>query len=510
MTFTTHAEHFLTRIDRLNTPQAELALALYRDDELLTLVLQLAQLPEGAERVAISLGSRDGRADTLRTDTGPYVIVTRDGKFVTCLGEGMRPHAEHPVISRHKLEHLSGQVEALRSLFADARSGKRRRCDELIKRIAHVGHNITQSEFDDLAVLTPFLGHLYLVGMLRAQQAVDHTFSRLRCAKRLGKRLDPLLKEYWKNVWAMSHFMMLTGEDPRHAEQFLESKLQTCGLRPERALNLLFPSLPWQTGLLPIALRGFWLTAQMPKTFLKPFKTGFADVRRRDEVYTYGGSLTAIGHRHARYRAEVAKFMCSASTRSGGDELTRAVAEMYDLTFRMPEMFTALVRFDSQSLFDKLADECAPTPATKAYMLGLPDSVKLAMFLNLPIPTFQDEEGAARGFTHLPTIAKLQARDFYLPTRERDMLFKQGYSHGVGLAYANPRLALERMGQRDPVQAPVLPGRNESCACGSGRKFKRCCQGQPFAASALDLTRPALTQPTLTQPMHVEPLALSA
>lgn len=26
-----------------------------------------------------------------------------------------------------------------------------------------------------------------------------------------------------------------------------------------------------------------------------------------------------------------------------------------------------------------------------------------------------------------------------------------------------------------PVAAPALPGRNDPCSCGSGRKFKKCC-----------------------------------
>jgi len=32
-----------------------------------------------------------------------------------------------------------------------------------------------------------------------------------------------------------------------------------------------------------------------------------------------------------------------------------------------------------------------------------------------------------------------------------------------------------------PAVAPALPGRNDPCHCGSGRKFKKCC-GSPGAA----------------------------
>lgn len=27
----------------------------------------------------------------------------------------------------------------------------------------------------------------------------------------------------------------------------------------------------------------------------------------------------------------------------------------------------------------------------------------------------------------------------------------------------------------DPLQAKALPGRNDPCPCGSGKKFKKCC-----------------------------------
>ena len=32
--------------------------------------------------------------------------------------------------------------------------------------------------------------------------------------------------------------------------------------------------------------------------------------------------------------------------------------------------------------------------------------------------------------------------------------------------------------ERTPVAAPPKIGRNEVCPCGSGKKFKKCCEGQ--------------------------------
>lgn len=42
-----------------------------------------------------------------------------------------------------------------------------------------------------------------------------------------------------------------------------------------------------------------------------------------------------------------------------------------------------------------------------------------------------------------------------------------GHDHGGGGFY-----------NQIPVKAPVLPGRNDPCYCGSGKKFKKCCLNQ--------------------------------
>lgn len=129
---TNHAEHFLTRIDRLDTRQAELALGLYRDVPLVQFMLQKAQLPSGAVRVALSLAEGD---------CGPFVIVTREGRFVTCLGKGMQPHADQPLVRHHTIGRLGGQVDALRHLFEDSLTSKRTHCDALIRRVVRAGQS---------------------------------------------------------------------------------------------------------------------------------------------------------------------------------------------------------------------------------------------------------------------------------------------------------------------------------------------------------------------------------
>jgi len=77
-----HDVHFLERLERLSTPQTELALSLYQDPLLIRALLEQLRLPDGATRVALSLADEE---------RGPFVVVARDGHFVTCLGRGHVP-----------------------------------------------------------------------------------------------------------------------------------------------------------------------------------------------------------------------------------------------------------------------------------------------------------------------------------------------------------------------------------------------------------------------------------
>lgn len=459
---TTHAEHFLTRIDRLNTCQAEMALALYRDEELIAYVLNLADLPKGTSRVALSLSEGD---------KGPFVIVTRGGRFVTCLGEGMKLHDDQVLIGHHKLEQLSRQVERLRTMFAEARAGKRQRCDQLLVRIALAGNNITQAEFDDMLVLNPFVGHLQLTALLRALGVVEEIEREVQRAKRFGKHLDPLLREYWRFVWETVHLTMLMGEDHRFAQRVFDLVDRR---EPDGALLIrsLFIMPPYSSGLMPFALRGAWFAAQMPKAYLKLLKAGFTKGENVAEAKVYGLGLAAIGHRHQKYRSEVVKFFQSARSQWGETALGATAAALSKPFERPADFGAARLEAECDAVLRNNAKLHVPSHTSKTHLEGLPLVTKLALSLNLPISFWRAPDDVARMYDWLPTVARLQARDFYLPERERHRLVKQEYDYRTGLAFISGRFDIPTP---EPVRVAMTPGRNEPCACGSGKKFKRCC-----------------------------------
>ena len=55
---------------------------------------------------------------------------------------------------------------------------------------------------------------------------------------------------------------------------------------------------------------------------------------------------------------------------------------------------------------------------------------------------------------------------------------RKGLRNGISVSRACSRFRhLPPELRSDPVQAPKIPGRNEPCPCGSGKKFKKCCDG---------------------------------
>jgi hypothetical protein len=114
-------------------------------------ILHKARLPESAESVAISL------ADPER---GPFVIVTRTGRFVTCLGEDMRVEPGTPVLTRQHLDSIVEKAEDIRARIEQAHrvAGDKGRVHKLLRRIYTAADDLSREEFIALSAWRPLMG----------------------------------------------------------------------------------------------------------------------------------------------------------------------------------------------------------------------------------------------------------------------------------------------------------------------------------------------------------------
>src|ERR1700722_10045713 len=132
-----HDHHFLARLDRASRPEADFALALYRDHEALKFIIESARVPPEAERIALEI-----------TPGGTHVIVQRDGHFVTCLGSGMSV-GPPPVVSRARIDHWLAAVADLRARHKMAAQVERpgEGVDGLFGRGVERGDCLSREEF---------------------------------------------------------------------------------------------------------------------------------------------------------------------------------------------------------------------------------------------------------------------------------------------------------------------------------------------------------------------------
>jgi hypothetical protein len=463
---TGHAHHFLSRLDRVSRPHVELALSIYRDQELLRFVLGRARAPERAERVAISLE---------HPEEGPFVIVTREGRFVTCLGEGMHP-GPSPVITR-------GQLDAAMARFADVRArddARRRRFGEdgetavILRRLLAAGDGLSREEFVAVSSIAPLLRRD--LAAIQLHQARDLAAARDQLLRLLVRARTPhacyrqALRTYWDEVWSIGHLSVLAAMNG-----------------PDLVAEL--PELPWREhpaislaavdqGMTAVALKGIWAASKLGKSVLAGYKRALAEEPSWPGLLDAGLALTGLGLRHARLRAEVQKTLAAARVAPGDDATTEG-------RLRVVEMLAALAApaFDDPAGCTRAQREAGASmlvqwgqsmPTGARYRFDRVEDVPEELALTVAAQSRSEYLYAPRAFAglfaYLPWLAHAEPERLYLPA---ELLRAVHAAWAPEDTLSLLRSQLERAPRPGP--APEGPSRGGPCPCGSGKKHKRCC-----------------------------------
>ncbi len=457
-----HAAHFLQRVDRLSGTHAELALGLYRDHGLVKFLLSRARLPSGGKRVALSLDD---------PKEGPFIIVTREGKFVTCLGRGMHiPHWQ-PLVKRSALDKLSEEAHELRRLIDESAKGNRSNTERLLQRVLHAGDSLCVEDFDELCSWGPLLGDIYLRGMLGSFRKMRETYALLCMKRRRAKRCDSLLRKHWQATWAAHHFLGLLGMERNvllnaSKDVLAEGKLE---------LLAYLVAEPMATSALPFALRGAWLAAKLPRAFIKALEHTYQHPTNLETLYGCCFGLSALGIRHAHHRREVREHLSQPPAeqrwQSGG--LARAITQLFPQTLRKEHIRNTRDGLDrhANATFEHIAAQVGGAQAQQ--VRGAPLEIRRAVLYNTPRALFGSPNGLSAGVAWLTQVSTGEPRDCYLPREYTS----QAPDFDLNRALALYEVRRSGDTQRSPVPfvAETRPGRNDTCTCGSGKKYKRCC-----------------------------------
>ncbi len=454
-----HAEHFLSRLDRLPRSEVDLALELYRDPDLLRAVLDAAALPEQVERVAISID---------HAVEGPFLVVTRGGHFVTCLGRGMRVGGL-PVVTRAELDAISRKVTRLREKMALAEQlGGERGQARLLRRLFVSSDSVSREEFLAVAAWEPLLGSqfLELYVALGSELAVQAPLLRSRRIRR-GQD-EEVLHRYWQLLHAAGHLALL-GATTADRESYVHLTEDHRGSRSAFCYPLA------GTGVVAFILKGAWAAARLGKLMVPAYKQALVeDVSFLDLLDTLF-ALLAIGLRGKNTRAEIVKALRAAPDTARtpqakklrevrGQEIRRCCLAIADLLEAPPEDPEAVLRRLGANVFEPGTD-----------IDGDPQRAELCRTL----PLMARYDGVTNGnrlllsLTLIAATARGAPEQFYLPADAAKALH-QPWTPADTWTVLNPTLKMSGVG-RKPRPGPAPISRQGPCPCGSGKKYKRCC-----------------------------------
>jgi len=458
-----HAHHFLSRLDRVTFPHVEFALALYRDHDLVRFILGVAKLPEGAERVAISL------EDPVR---GPFLVVTREGRFVTCLGEGMSP-GDLPVLTRGHLDALMDKGEDLRARLRAAvevvqsKGGSGKLIDLLLK----AGPILAREDFVAVSALQPILSKKLLAAYFAATTRLEDLRQSVFKIERPKPASFAALRTYWDTFWSLGHLAIVSMLDGKALVEEITEHIGAPGVS--------FAWGPTRQGNSMLALRGAWAVAKAGKVQMKPCKEMWDGAESPLKLFTGAVSLVALGCRHARLREEARKAIVTRGATPFAyftDEQLVIVREVSAMGFDNPEALADIQREIGAKMavhWSKMAGEDATMPFERVE--DVPEDLAMTLATHQLGSFLHDRDRMLALLACVPWVARAEPEQLFLPRAFTGAIrVKWSPEETVGLIEPLRRHYREadesyRLSRRD------IPTRQGPCPCGSGKKYKRCC-----------------------------------
>lgn len=450
--------HFLERsAERLDRGEAEFALDLWQHPETLRGLLDGLKLPAEVERVALGLGL-DG--------AGPWLVLTRAGDFVTCLGREMATTGLH-VVPASQVAALVARAKArvAEAQLADQRVPETRQA-KFLARIKRPGPYFAREDMQVLAAWHDRYCDFYLEA-LQAQFAVMGQASSLgRAWNRPRAAVEAGIRTYWDAWWGVQTLAPLIAHEAR--ERKLASVL---GGGSAVSIGL--------CGSLPYIVRVAWAAGRFGKSVLPELKVLYRQGRPREQMLAMV-ALLSIALRHKSLRAEIEKVLYS---RGSGFRADNNIAEeahqshgeyldrMFNNTASARERFLRMGREFVVEIGKQKGGAAAERWPT---VESVADGTAGPMLSLGGGNCFESLHMLAPVIYAPAWVCDLEAPDLFLAQQDAALL-REPYDFADGIKLY--RTFHRHLDTREPIRVQKV-GRNDPCPCGSGQKFKRCCEGK--------------------------------
>lgn len=445
--------HFLERgVERMDRADLEAAMRLYCRPKLVDFILKNATLPPGDGRIALCLDPGG---------QGPYVVVTREGRFVTCLARGMTTGGAH-VLRRSQIDALTVRHEAERVLHDHVRALTSQEVP-FFRRLMDGPLSLDRDEFRACMAFAPYAVKEYVNLLGETTKFVENNRTSLLYMIKSPPRQGDTehARKLWEAIAARGRLTMLIAiglaDDP-----------------PEEAATLipLATRAAGDGGDLLSAMRSAWAAARMGKVVLPAYKRAFREAKSVEQWNDALFALLAIGVRHRNLRAEVRKVLYALPpTWATWTRLRYSKYLPYlERAFVDSSAADAVIRTAASNVMQGLASLAGVEPPG----LDLYQDAELALAIRLPLDLRLDIDVSLVLIPILLSrVAVAPAEALFLPAALARVLRPRWRpDHLLTVLLYNKEY--HDLCHR-PASKSVTQGRNERCACGSGKKYKVCC-----------------------------------
>ena len=463
-----HDRHFLSRLDRVSREHVELALGLYRDAELVSHILEHAGVPEGAPRIAVSLGY---------SEDGPFVIVDRAGHFITCLGVGMLPFST-PIVRRGRLDEIAEHVSKLQDRMRVAkRLAPGGELGELLKLVTESGDNVSREEIYSLFAVNPIAAPIMLKMMLELSISLQKSLHRILGIHRVGPEHERLLRLYWESSWACAHLALLCGV--QCPEGYPDPLPKLDGAEPRTWLSRITTA----QGLLPGAIRGAWAASIAGERVFEHYERNYREADRKEPIIEAMLVLAAMAMRTPSLMKDAKRVLGQPPGLDGpaagiwNEHHAAMVREIYEI-LDDPES-ASLLDQDARK-YVHTCGEALPYGSTAHFMWEheVPLTIARPMLGMAPLPILARACDILMGMRLLSWAVRVPGEDLYPPFDYlRGLRCSWSLDRGRELVETT-QLSFQR---GESVSPPRPPGPNQPCSCGSGKKYKKCCWKKQLA-----------------------------
>jgi hypothetical protein len=462
-----HDHHFLSRLDRVNAQHVELALGLYRDEDLVRRILQMADVPEQADRVAISLDD---------PNRGPYVLVARSGHFVTCLGKGMKVSGAH-VVTRERLNAIGEYLHELRDRMQTARRLSGDGAISLLRSVFESGDRMSRETFRGILPVVEMVRFDFMRWLGQNLAELPGMLADLNKTV-AAPHNDKKLRAFWQLAWSHAHLELLFGSEwqPGTADPLLK-------LDGDDDARLLISRTAVGLAWLPMAVRGLHVGALAGDRFVDELARDWVEANKLGHMLHAMFLLVRIANEMPELRNPVRAIL----SKPPGQETVLADAFRQFHAHYLPfihrlledrELELAEFMRGSREIVVR-SGEHLPIGAEARFLLEheVPDPLARAMAARMSGNVLDLTLGTGAMLALSAWFAGASSEEFYPPEDYLRSLNSLWYPKKTQKIV---EIMIDGF-DRPQGSAPARQKANERCACGSGKKFKRCC-GAPGAA----------------------------